>query len=82
MASRNEIVDALRAAMDEVAEIEADVITEHSQLADLGVDSLDMIEIVMVVEERLDIDTDTEDFEGVVTVADAVDAIARRANGS
>jgi acyl carrier protein len=81
LATRDEIIDVLRAAMDEVAEVDAAQVTEASELAELGVDSLDLIEIVMIVEEKLGIDTKSEDFEGVATVGNAVDAISRRADG-
>ena len=43
--------------------------------ADLGADSLDMVELAMRFEEELDISIGDEESEGCVTVRDALDLI-------
>lgn len=51
----------------------ADVRTTSRLVADLGADSLDLVEIVMHVEDELHVEFSDEDAERVVTVQDAID---------
>ena len=60
--------DAMREVVDEVPE----TVALDDQIADLGVDSLSLVEIVMIIEERLDVATESDDFDGVTTVGDAL----------
>ena len=66
------VVQALSDALDEVVGIAFSEDDLDRELADTGIDSLDLIEIVMVVEEALDISVKEEDFEGVTTLRQAV----------
>lgn len=51
-------------------------VKEDSKLDDdLGADSLDAVEIVMVIEEKYNIDLDDEEVEGIRTVADIVNLV-------
>ena len=57
--------------------VDAEQITASAGfIDDLGADSLDLVEIVMIAEEEFDIAIDDEKAEGVVTVGDLVDVIA------
>jgi acyl carrier protein len=68
------------AVLDEVKEVVAeqlgvniDEIKEDSKFAeDLGADSLDVVELVMALEEKFDIEIPDEAAEKIATVADAV----------
>jgi acyl carrier protein len=68
------------AIFDEVKEIvmeqlnkTADEVKEDSRFAeDLGADSLDVVELVMALEDKFDIEIPDEDAEKITTVADAV----------
>ena len=60
--------DAMREVVDEVPES----VGPDDAIADLGVDSLSLVEIVMIIEERLDVATESEDFDEVTTVGDAL----------
>jgi acyl carrier protein len=68
------------AVLDEVKEVVAeqlgvniDEIKEESKFAeDLGADSLDVVELVMALEEKFDIEIPDEAAEKIATVADAV----------
>ena len=42
-----------------------------------GVDSLDLFQIIMGVEEELGIEVDTNEAEGIKTVGDAVELIKK-----
>lgn len=53
--------------------IEAEKITENASFKeDLGVDSLDLFELVMALEEEFDLEIPSEDLEQLSTVGDVV----------
>ncbi len=52
-----------------------DIVPEASLIDDLGADSLALVELVMSMEEKFDIDIDDEDAEKLKTVQDAIDYI-------
>lgn len=58
--------------------VPAEDVTPEAKLADLGADSLDVVEIVMAVETELNVDIPDEDIDGVTTVAQLV-AVAEKA---
>ncbi len=78
MPSREEFAAALLDAATEVLGEVPPGITETSDLReDLGADSLDLLEIVMVLEEDFDFTAEEDDFAEVVTVGDALDVLAQ-----
>ncbi len=54
-----------------------EVVPEASFVDDLGADSLDLVELIMSMEEEFDVDISDDDAEGLVTVKDAMDYIAK-----
>lgn len=50
---------------------------ETSFKEDLGVDSLDLLELVMAFEEEYNIELDPEELEGIATVGDIVEFIKK-----
>lgn len=61
--------------------VEEDEVTlESSFVDDLGADSLDMVEFVMVLEEEFDIEVPETDADKIVTVGDAVEYIKAHQN--
>ena len=54
---------------------EEEVTPEASFTDDLGADSLDLVELVMAMEEKFDIDIPDEDAEGITTVQKAINYI-------
>lgn len=53
-------------------------ITKDSTLADLGADSLDLVEIIMKMEEQFSIEINDQDAEHMSNVAQVVDYIHER----
>ena len=51
---------------------EEEVTPEASFTDDLGADSLGLVELVMAMEEKFDIDIPDEDAEGITTVQKAI----------
>jgi len=73
---RTEALDAIRDVAVEVLSVEPDTVTETARFKeDLDADSLDLVELVMGLEERFDIEVPEEDLEGVTTVGHAVDMV-------
>ncbi len=50
----------------------AEVKEDSKFIEDLGADSLDVVELVMALEEKFDIEIPDEDAESILTVADAI----------
>jgi acyl carrier protein len=71
--------DALATIQDvaaEVLSVEPARVTEAARFKeDLDADSLDLVELVMGLEERFDIEVPEDDLEGVTTVGHAVDLV-------
>lgn len=54
-------------------DVEEDKITENSSfIADLGADSLDIVELIMAFEEEFDIEIADEDAEKIKVVGDVI----------
>jgi acyl carrier protein len=73
------LFDTFEQAVVEVMGSLPDGANVDSDIKALGIDSLTMIEIVMVVEELLGIDVSQDDFGGVTTVGDALAVFAAAA---
>jgi acyl carrier protein len=53
-------------------------ITRESTFESLDLDSLDLVEIAQVVEEKWGVEFDPQDFSDVNTVGEAIDLVAAR----
>ena len=70
------IIEEAKNVVAEQLHVEKDIITESSKFVDdLGADSLDIVELVMALEEKFDIEIPDSDAEKIVTLKDAVDYI-------
>ena len=75
---RQEIFDALKEHLVGRG-IESDKVTFEADLQDdLGLDSLDTVEMTVGLEERFGIEIPDEELEGVKLVGDAVDLIEKK----
>ena len=76
---RDEVFATLKSAAAEVLGVDESAVTEDAKFKDdLDADSLDLVELVMALEEKLDISVPEEDLEGVETVGNALDLIASK----
>jgi len=67
------ILDEVKEVVAEQLGVNIDEIKEDSKFVeDLGADSLDVVELVMALEEKFDIEIPDEAAEKIATVADAV----------
>ena len=68
--------DKIKAIMVEQLNIDENDITEDTSFKDdLGLDSLDLFELAMAMEEEFGIEIPQEELENIVTVGDAVEFI-------
>lgn len=79
---RSEALAAIAEVAVEVLDVEETEISESARFKeDLEADSLDLVELVMGLEERFDIEVPEEDLEDVTTVGQAVDLVLAKASG-
>ncbi len=55
--------------------VDADAVTPETTIENLGVDSLDLVETIMTVEDEFGVTFDDSDVEGLKTVGDIADYI-------
>jgi acyl carrier protein len=85
---RQGVLDLVKTLLGDILEIDPSTVTESASFADLGADSLALIELVEALEEELGersvgFHIDDEDLEDLKTVRDAVDYIvAKLDNGA
>ncbi|MFK2822815.1 MULTISPECIES: acyl carrier protein [Arcobacter] len=74
------LLDDVKEVVVEQLDCDAAEIKEDSKfIEDLGADSLDVVELVMALEEKFDIEIPDEDAEGILTVSDAIKYIENNA---
>ncbi len=67
------LIDDVKAVVVEQLSVNADEVKEESKFVeDLGADSLDVVELVMALEEKFDIEIPDADAEAIATVGDAL----------
>ena len=74
--SKEDVFATLKDVAVEVLGVDADAVVESASFKDdLDADSLDLVELVMALEEKLDITVPEEDLEGIGTVGDALNLL-------
>lgn len=70
------VFDQVKESLVEIKSLNPDAIEMDSNLSkDLGVDSVDAVELIMAMEEAYDITISEKDAEDLATVADIVEYI-------
>jgi acyl carrier protein len=74
-----EIIAKINSFLSEEFEVDVDTITPDAVLKDtLGLDSLDYIDLVVVIETNFAFKVQPEDFNGIVTFQDFYDYVATK----
>ena len=73
----NEVLEIIA---DKLGVSETEITEKANFVSDLGADSLDVVELVMEIEKKFDIQIPDHDAEGFKTVGDAVDYLASKLN--
>ncbi|KIM03739.1 MAG: acyl carrier protein [Sulfurovum sp. AS07-7] len=70
------LFDDVKAVVVEQLNVNPDEVKEDSRFVeDLGADSLDVVELVMAIEEKFDIEIKDEEAEKIATVQDVINFI-------
>ncbi len=77
--SQQAVEDALVDALAEMGP-ERDEITRDKTFQELDIDSLDLVELLQIAEERYGVHLDAEEAKDVRTVGDALDLVISRVN--
>ncbi|EOD41001.1 hypothetical protein EMIHUDRAFT_69472 [Emiliania huxleyi CCMP1516] len=75
-AQDSETLDKVREIISEQLGVDLDKVAADAKFVDLGLDSLDTVEIMMALEEQFTITLDEEGTEEINTVQEAADMIA------
>lgn len=77
----NEIIEQIRATLAEEFEVDIDKIQPEANLIDtLELDSLDFVDIVVLIEQNFGFTVSGNDFVGIKTFQDFYDFILARVN--
>lgn len=83
MANRDEVVTALKETLVDRLKVDAATITEDANLfEDLGLDSIDLMTVVMAVEEKFAVEVSDEELEDVTTLGQAADLLSAKVGSS
>ena len=71
-------IDEIKVKLAEV--VHQDKLDENANFKELGLDSLDVVELLLQLEEEYGITFDDVDMSGIVTVKDLLNAIEKQLN--
>ena len=79
--TNNEIIEKIHHFLSEEFEVEVEKLTPEANLKDtLGLDSLDYIDLVVVIESNFAFKVKPEDFTDIVTLEDFCNYVISRVN--
>ncbi len=79
--TNNEIIERIHNFLTEEFEVEAEKLIPEANLKEtLGLDSLDYIDLVVVIESNFAFKVKPEDFTGITTLQDFCDYVISRVN--
>lgn len=77
--AREDVVTALKEVLVDKLQVDADSVTDEANLFDdLGLDSIDLMTVVMAIEERFDIEVPDDELEDVTTISQAADLLSAK----
>lgn len=62
----------------ELADLKPEEVRPEATLEELDVDSLDLVELAQIIEERYEVRLERDDFKDVTTVGGAIEAVVSR----
>ncbi|MFO0625704.1 MAG: acyl carrier protein [Polyangiales bacterium] len=78
MIAREELLQRFKAIASKVAEREVALTSADTAIADLGLDSLNLLEIIGEMEKELRVRIPDDQLVGITTVAQLVDLVYKR----
>lgn len=80
--TREELIEKTKAILAEEFEVEVSDIVPDASLKDtLGLDSLDLVDVVVLVEQNFGVTLKWPDFAGIETFADFYEMLWNKLNG-
>ena len=76
--TRPELIDVFRKMASEIAEKDFSSVSEDAKIAELGIDSLGMLEVVSAMERELGVQVPDEQLVGIQTVRQLLDLVEKR----
>jgi acyl carrier protein len=77
---RPELLTLFRKMATEIAEKDFSAVTEDGVIAELGLDSLQMLELVGGMERELEVSVPDDELVGIQTVQQLLDLVEKRQN--
>ena len=74
--TRAELLDMFRTTAGEIAEKDFSKVEEDGDIADLGIDSLELLEVIGSLEQSLDIRVPDDQLVGIQTVGQLMQLVA------
>lgn len=71
-----EVTDRIMSVVKNFDQVDAAKVTPDSKWADLGLDSLDAVEVVMAIEDEFAIEIPDPEADKILSVAEAIDFIS------
>jgi acyl carrier protein len=72
------VLEKIKAIMAEQFDIEEDDITTETKIADdLGADSLDVVDLLMLIEDEFEVEIPDEEVDNISTVGDLISYIEK-----
>ena len=78
--SRVEILQEMQLVIQEQLDREDIVLTEATKLNDLGVDSIELMEFIINLEDEFDLEISDDTIDHMVKVADLLDYLSEKLN--
>ena len=73
------MLESLKEVLAEKLDIDATGVTEATSFTgDLGIDSLDLFDLVMVLEDKYGVEIPSEDLENIATVGDMINYLKNK----
>ena len=79
---REQVLESFKDILVEQLSVNKEDIKEESKFVDdFGADSLDLVEIIMAIEEKFELEIPDQEAEKITTVGEAIDYIDGKAEG-
>lgn len=80
--TQNEIIAKAKDVLADEFEVDIETITPEAALKEtLGLDSLDLVDVVVLIEQNFGVTLTANDFVGVVTFGDFYNMLEKKING-
>lgn len=78
----DELYPTFEGALVETFGVPADEVAPDAEFEAMGLDSLDVVELTLILEEKTGVKLEDEELEGVRTVQDAIDKVIDKQRSS